>query len=996
MRNHKIYFIYLSFVLLFTHMKKISYLLSLLVFALRLYGQTSPTLDDEVNRLMNEAGQFAYVDLNAQLSRYDSAERMARAAERWDLVLFSKIIKGGAFVQFYDFEKAEKALVDCKSEINARQKWFSANDSTQGVYRFLLSNFRYFYHQTDDLSKVIELVNESYPLELKYPSEDSLDLEYFLAAWAGTLFEQKQFDQAADLLKDLLFRELNPELRRSATGLLGEVYGALDQPELEREFLTKALENYPKDLPVFEREPFVRISLTLADYYLKAKNTDEAARLISQAKAVPGVLATNYRYVLPKYDAKLYAARGNNAEAERSLREALRQFDKAVEGKSAQRAQLYQQLAESLRAQSDYRAALYWLQRGLVEVTDNFGPGRRQLVNPKPEECRNRPLAVRLLTLKAAVLRDLHRQTGDKRYLGASYRTLEVATETAKITYQQLDRESSRQDWQSYTVKLYEEGVNISIAYYKLTKKPYWQAKAWSYSEKHKAGTLLDALRYSGAVRYAGVPDFLTEKEFDVKQKIAAIRRDIFAEEEKKKGTTDTVVLAQKYNFLRMAYQQQDSISQVLRKDYPEYYRFRYNHPVISYQDAQKGLPDENTAMLEYFLGEESWHCMVLHKGGFQVFSYPYDAAMTNDIDSLRLGVADIEYKKKDIVKAKRLFLEKGHKLYRTLLEQPLSALPPNINRLVLVPDGGLSQVPFELLLTQEASIQSANLDLPYLLRRYAVSYVASATILAEQQKHVSDKNRDLFAGFAPDYANLLAIRSDSTAPVRTFRRDNLRPLPGAVKEVKEIASMLNGRTYLDTSATEFRFKKEASQYRIVHLSMHAVAETDNPLFSGLLFTAGRDTLENNDNDLTAAELYNMHLDNDLVVLSACNTGVGRKRRGEGVLGLSRAFMYAGCPATLMSLWEASDENTASLMIAFYENLRKGMPKDVALQKAKIEFLGSANSTIALQPNQWGAFVACGDMRPIFNPYPWGWILGIGAALLLGGIWVVRRARQTL
>jgi CHAT domain-containing protein len=298
------------------------------------------------------------------------------------------------------------------------------------------------------------------------------------------------------------------------------------------------------------------------------------------------------------------------------------------------------------------------------------------------------------------------------------------------------------------------------------------------------------------------------------------------------------------------------------------------------------------------------------------------------------------------------------------LLEKPLSELPPQVKNLIIVPDGLLGYVPFEILGKPEGQVDFKNY--PYLLRQFNISYAASANLLLDQSRSTEKPEpEELFAGFAPSYSDSDTLGLMASTRRRELVRDDKYDLPGAAREVQEIAAMLGGKPFLGADATEHNFKENALRFRILHLAMHSLPEDRNPLFSKLLFTQNpKDSVE--DNDLNAAELYNMHLPASLVVLSACNTGTGRLYRGEGILSLSRAFTYTGVPATVMSLWQAPDEATRQVMVGFYKNLKLGMRKDEALRQAKLSYLADCRETLS-SPYYWAGFVASGEMKELFG-----------------------------
>ena len=148
---------------------------------------------------------------------------------------------------------------------------------------------------------------------------------------------------------------------------------------------------------------------------------------------------------------------------------------------------------------------------------------------------------------------------------------------------------------------------------------------------------------------------------------------------------------------------------------------------------------------------------------------------------------------------------------------------------------------------------------------------------------------------------------------------------------------------------------------------------------------------------LHAYEISQMNLNTDLVVLSACETGYGQFKRGEGVMSLARSFMYAGVPSMVVSLWQVNDDATARLMNWFYENLSKGLSKDEALCQAKIIYLKACGNSLAAHPAYWAAFIQLGDSRTIpvhkvgkITMQLWWWIIGVVGILgisILGFKW---------
>ncbi len=286
-----------------------------------------------------------------------------------------------------------------------------------------------------------------------------------------------------------------------------------------------------------------------------------------------------------------------------------------------------------------------------------------------------------------------------------------------------------------------------------------------------------------------------------------------------------------------------------------------------------------------------------------------------------------------------------------------------------MLPSGPLSALPFALLPTHLSPHPDfARLD--YLFRKTEVRYAYAGWTLL-QPKTGAAPAPNFWAGFAPSYP---AAKQDPLAS-----RQQPVPLPGAEAEVKNIARFLSGDFYTGPAVSKQQFQTLAPDFQVLHLAMHAYTDDIAPLNSGLLFsqTEQADTL-------LAHEIYTLDLAAELTVLSACNTGRGRTRRGEGVMSLAYAFAYAGCPSVVMSLWPVNDQSSEKLMGGFYEALAGGATKAGALQQAREQYLAQNDLS---HPYYWGSFVLIGDNAPLTqnqgSPF-WGWMMGLSLLVLLG------------
>ena len=247
-----------------------------------------------------------------------------------------------------------------------------------------------------------------------------------------------------------------------------------------------------------------------------------------------------------------------------------------------------------------------------------------------------------------------------------------------------------------------------------------------------------------------------------------------------------------------------------------------------------------------------------------------------------------------------------------------------------------------------------------WLLEQYATSYLYSNTLLKSDKTLVIPSKS---IGFGLDYKN----------------RSPLEELTYAPDEAENFANLTYGKAYTNANATLNLFKKEAPNAGIIHLALHGIIDEKNPLNSTLLFTQSPEG-----DRLSAMEIYNMQLKSGLAVLSACNTGNGKLQRGEGIMSLARAFAFAGCPSMMVSLWSIPDASTSEITKRFYENIKAGMPKDIALQQAKLAYF-KGSTPEDTKPNNWAASVIIGDIEPIEIGYPWSWKIAIALSVLALG-----------
>ena len=251
---------------------------------------------------------------------------------------------------------------------------------------------------------------------------------------------------------------------------------------------------------------------------------------------------------------------------------------------------------------------------------------------------------------------------------------------------------------------------------------------------------------------------------------------------------------------------------------------------------------------------------------------------------------------------------------------------------MTVIPDGALGYLPFDALLKQQPQEARNFKDFDYLLRYHSISYCYSATLLQEMIDLRYEDTEKKLGAFAP----LFPPGNGCDLSTLEFNQT----------EAQRIGELIEGDLYLAEAANEQTFVEAASNYEILHLATHGEANDEAGAYSYLAFTCLEDSVENE--LLYAKELYNLRLKAKMVVLSACQTGIGELQKGEGIISLARGFSYAGAKSVVTTLWSINDKNAEQLMTLFYRELTKGVDKDIALQQAKLatswaELIGEYN-----------------------------------------------------
>lgn len=434
--------------------------------------------------------------------------------------------------------------------------------------------------------------------------------------------------------------------------------------------------------------------------------------------------------------------------------------------------------------------------------------------------------------------------------------------------------------------------------------------------------------------------DFLVEMNSGEIERVTGIDLKVLQEERKLKNdfsllkeqfqrnVKDSVLNVQMLNTRNEI----DSINTIIKNRYPKYYHSKIDLSVADTEEIQTYLKKENACALNYMVGLNK-----LIISAITPDTIIYDIKDLNDLTFLKeLKVDKNAY---DFV------LEYSDALRNTLIPASFLNKMKASESLIISCHDILNFIPFEVLFMNELN------EIP------PISYAPSFTFLTKRATKKRNKNgaTELFAPVYQDSTNF-----EMNQLLASIEREGLLSLPGAQNEVQKIQEIISGNIFSSKEGLKSKFLQKAPNSKILHLAMHSILNEDSPLYTTLSF--GSDDNET----LPLHEIYNLDLSSDLVVLSACNTGVGDLNKGKSISSLSNAFSYAGAKSVVLSLWKVPDMATSHIMVRFYQNLKAGQRKDEALKNAKLNYLADdAIPDAQKTPYHWAGFVATGDMSPI-------------------------------
>lgn len=518
----------------------------------------------------------------------------------------------------------------------------------------------------------------------------------------------------------------------------------------------------------------------------------------------------------------------------------------------------------------------------------------------------------------------------------------------------EMTEEESRTRLSSYSRDIYTGIIENYARLYEAGHERESLEGLFEFTERSKVAGFLTSMRELNAARFS-LPRELTELDAGIRSEIGFYKQ--LMANENLKAVPDSQRLATWEGLTFRLLRARDSLTTVFEKNYLVYYNLKFRSEVTPLNRISSVI-GRRSNLLSYVLTEKKLYIFVSNHRRSEVIIRDIDSAFVSSLKRFRemLSAAPA-------VTGSRIpfneYMDLAHSLYRALLEP---AEPYLIgDKIVVSPDGILSYLPFETLVTEEfRSPELLYRDAPFALKKYRFSYVYSVTLSSETVQRSRSLNNRLLA-FAPTYDDVDI--ADSLLLSWPALRGRIRDLPYAILEAEDAVKQCGGKAYTGKEAGEETFKREAGGYKIIHLAMHTLVDDSRPVFSRMLFAGGGDS--GNDGMLNTYEVYSLQLQAMMVVLSSCNTGSGLLVNGEGILSLARGFLYAGSRSAVMSMWEVDDISASEVIHSFYRNMRSGQTKSSALRNARLKYLQTAYQGRS-HPYYWSALVIYGDDTPLW------------------------------
>lgn len=877
-------------------------------------------------------------------------------------------------VTYWDWGEYDTGLDYIQKSFDIKKNLYS-NNNPEMAEAYL--NFGIIYDEKGDFNKALYYYNKAkevydaiyepdnlnfgmlynnFGVCYQYKGEYELSLEYFMRALNIKI--KNLDDQHIDIQKSL--------------NNIATVYFEREEYQKSIEYLTKNLNHF---IQYYGDNHYVIADsyFNMASSYDKLGMNEKAKNLLDSCLMIRKAIYGNKHLDVATtmlYLANIHHKMGNNEKAEEYFKEAITLAESIYKGRNPKLSLIYEYYSGFLHDLDRNDEALNSLQNCFVNNTKSY-VAKNEYSIPLGSEISQTQMMLSSMTLRNDILLAAYHSNNDEKLLESMLHGYFYCDTIINRARQNRITQSDKINLAKFSVEIYEGAISTCYNLYEKTKNISYLENAFYFIEKNKAGVLLEALASSEAQQFSGIPDSLLEKEKKLKSDIAFLNKKL-AEQ------PDSVLELKIHDKLFDLNRNYEKLILTFENEFPSYHELKYSKLDLSIKQIQNQL-DENTSIFSYFVGENKIYISIINKKQFMLF----EKQKSEDFEAfIAMFRNEILHVKKD----EPLFLSKlANRFYKMLI--PIELNQDCYKNIIVIPDGELSLIPFEVLVDKyEKDVDYKSI--PYLVKNHNISYSYSANLLFRTNPKSLDTNVEVsqlekWLALAPVFSDEktntpsersrgvieeldnIGITRDENYP-QIIRDAQISPLPGTEQEVENISNFIKEKNIevssnLHESAKEDLLKSEDIKgYNYLHIATHGFVNSEKPELSGILLAQNQQSKE--DGILFTGEIYNLNLNADLTVLSACETGLGKISKGEGIIGLSRALLYAGSKNIIVSLWKVADNSTSNLMTDFYKFLleqeKNKRSFSYAISEAKRKMIETNEYA---HPYYWSPFILIGQ-----------------------------------
>ncbi len=755
---------------------------------------------------------------------------------------------------------------------------------------------------------------------------------------------------------------------------IGLSYERVREPQKAMYYYQQAIDNIPKETESFHKYK-AGLLRNLGANSSKHRKHQEAIAYYDEALKEYKLhserdeygLAHTYRNI-----GKTYSVLQNFSKALPYLQKALKLFLRIHEHKHESIAITYFDIAFAQFSQASHLPALNSCQKGLLAATNGFSEEDIYALPPL-ESIQLFIVTIGLLTKKAAIFRDYYLNVhSQSEHLKAAAKHIELAIQVIEKMRLKVRSEYSKMAIEREYMATFKVGLEVGFTFWQLRKSPKVAERAFRFAEKAKAVLLSHAMQGEISKIESPIPIAIQERENTLRTRLTDLNKSLQKEGVKQQDAAIKELNIQQLHVEILTHQRQYSeLMDKLEKSYPAYYRLKYNTKTVSISEFQSLLRPKEI-LLQYNLYQNKLFVFAIGQNSVCFEEITPDSPLSDLVNSFQKAISLGNLEK---------YVSISLKLYNLLL-QPIEVALEGKEKLLIVPDGVLHRLSFDaLLLPQKTSNNFTDFSqLSYLIRQFEVQYHYSATLIemAHQKKQhkLSKQVVDGFLGVAPIRFGKRVDGGGSGYMLKTGQNGRkvvlksggsqqaaLQDLEETEAEVKTVYELFEEQekeavALFYDMASKDNLLQHIEAYKYVLLSTHGFADTENSVLSGLNLygNEGENVPIPEDSKLYISDVMNLQLKADLVVLSSCESGIGKLQQGEGMMALHRAFLYAGASNIVYSLFKVPQDSTRQLVEALYGHILNGDNYTSALRKAKLELIEDE----MMEPMDWAGFALVG------------------------------------